>query len=67
VSPKAKSSARDAGRVAFRFSPAVIKRIERYQGQMRESMPGVEFTLTDAVRALIELGLQHVEGRGRRG
>lgn len=61
----------DKVRVAFRWSPDLVKRIDAYAERVRADMPGLAFTQTEAVRVLLEKALALVEeeatGRKRKG
>lgn len=56
-------------RVAFRWDSELVDRIDAYAEHVREQMPGLTFTRTEAVRVLLEKALAIVEsevGRGKR-
>ncbi len=54
-------------RVAFRWDPELVERIDTYAERIRAEMPGLAFTRTEAVRVLLEKALAVVEAEGGRG
>lgn len=60
----------DDVRVSFRWDAKLVERIDAYAERVREEMPGLAFTRTEAVRVLLEKALAVVEaesgGRGKR-
>jgi hypothetical protein len=48
-------------RVTFRWDPDLVERIDAYAQRVREDMPGLTFTRTEAVRVLLEKALAAVE------
>jgi hypothetical protein len=51
--------------VAFRFPSDLLKRIDQYLEQLRREAPWSNATRAHAVRALLVLALDAVEGKGR--
>ncbi len=43
--------------VAIRLPQALVDRLERYTGQLREGRPGFDVTKADAIRSLLIEGL----------
>jgi metal-responsive CopG/Arc/MetJ family transcriptional regulator len=44
--------------MGLRLPQELIDRLDQYVDKLREELPGVEFTRSDAIRTLIEQGLQ---------
>jgi hypothetical protein len=58
--PKAKP-AKQVAPILFRLAPELVARIERHARRMEKATPGVTFTRTDAVRALLTAALDAAE------
>jgi hypothetical protein len=54
---KAKTASGPGQLVAFRLSLELLERVDAYAAKMTEQVPGVTFTRTDAVRALLSKAL----------
>ncbi len=44
--------------MGLRLPEELVVRLDRYLDKLREDLPGVELTRTDAIRTLLEKGLQ---------
>ena len=54
--------------VAFRFPAELVERLDRYAQRMGAEMPGLKFSRADAVRVLLERGLEETGlGAGPKG
>lgn len=52
--------------VAFRLDAALLKRLDAHAERMREAMPGLTISRTDALRTLLLKALDAEEKRGKR-
>ena len=65
---KRKTEAKDK-QLAVRFPEALVARIERHRALMNEERPGLNVTLSAAIRVLVEQALEFAESaaESRRG
>lgn len=51
---------------AFRLKPELLKRLDQHAKRMEAASPGLTFTRSDAVRALLTQGLDVAERKDKR-
>jgi len=54
-----------AAQVAFRLPAAILAKLDEHVARLRRLVPGVRLTRADAVRALLERGIEAVEAEER--
>jgi hypothetical protein len=64
--PRKLPSADEQTQCAIRLADDMLARIDRHRDRMADAVPGVKFTRADAVRALLTMALDQIDGRGKR-